>query len=168
MGRLGSRRRRRRYAVVACVLWLLGIEVLPNLHLTFHDDDHTHGHAGTIVVARVAIDDHAHDGEASHSHATAHHSELAYDEDETAIVVEEEPAPAPTRRHRDQLAIEPFDPGHAAGGLAHRLLALQQPAPPLLAPVEVPRVAWWISNAPIERTSVAPHARPTARGPPFA
>src|SRR5688500_12321504 len=56
-----SSRRRRSIAVAACVLWLLGVEVLPNPPPAFHADDHTHGDAGAIVVAHVAIADHAHD-----------------------------------------------------------------------------------------------------------
>ena len=31
------------------MLWLLGVEVLPNLHLATHEADHTHEADGTIV-----------------------------------------------------------------------------------------------------------------------
>ena len=53
----GSRRHRRAIALMTCALWLLGVEVLPNLHLAFHHDDHTHAADGTI---RGPQDEHEH------------------------------------------------------------------------------------------------------------
>jgi hypothetical protein len=162
-----SLRRRRGFAATACVLWLLGVELLPNLHLAFHEDDHTHGEAGEIVVAHVAIEDHSHaQPDEPHEHGDAHHSELAYDEGDVTVVVEE-PAP-PRRKHRDRLAIDDRELAHAASGLAHRQAALHRPAPPLLAPLPVVRTSWWVIDAPIERTYETSLARPTARGPPLA
>jgi hypothetical protein len=51
------------------VLWLLGVELLPDLHLAFHDDrDHTHAADGTIV--RVEHErGHGHGRGHGHSHA---------------------------------------------------------------------------------------------------
>ncbi len=62
-----AQRRRRWFAATACLLWLLGVEVLPDLHLAFHADDHTHGAEGTIVHAA------AHHGGRDHDAAHAEH-----------------------------------------------------------------------------------------------
>lgn len=35
--------------MLACFLWLLGVEALPALHLADHDDHHTHDASGAIV-----------------------------------------------------------------------------------------------------------------------
>ncbi|MCG8421627.1 MAG: hypothetical protein MJE77_27215 [Proteobacteria bacterium] len=41
--------RQRRFALLACALWVLGFEVAPNLHIGFHDlfADHHHGDSHT-------------------------------------------------------------------------------------------------------------------------
>jgi hypothetical protein len=64
------------------VLWLLGVEVLPDLHRAFHADDHTHGADGTIVHVGVGAGagaggdghDHGddHDHGAGHGHGDGH------------------------------------------------------------------------------------------------
>jgi hypothetical protein len=75
-----AQRRRRWFAATACVLWLLGVEVLPDLHLAFHADDHTHGPDGTIVhvgahhdhAAAHARHGHGHGREHGHDHGHRH------------------------------------------------------------------------------------------------
>ena len=132
-----SRHRRRAIAICGVLLWLLGIEVLPNLHLAFHADDHTHEPDGTIVAHG-----HPHHGEdADHHHARS-------DGDEP------------------QLAFDHVPSGHAAAGIAHRATALRQPPPPVVAPVATPHAELWLHAQPRARIASAAHARPTARGPP--
>lgn len=61
---------RRAFAATAALLWLLGVEVLPNLHLATHQHDHTHAVDGSIVQLG-----HAHEAsEPPHAHHdVAHH-----------------------------------------------------------------------------------------------
>ena len=68
---------RRALALVTCLLWLLGVEVLPSLHLALHRGDHTHGDDGSIVLAHR--EHHAH---GDHDHADHDHDhDAAIDED---------------------------------------------------------------------------------------
>ncbi len=82
--------RRRAFAATAALLWLLGVEVLPNLHLATHHHDHTHAVDGSIVRVGHAHEEfepphahhddghhHPHDG--GHDHGATHedHDDLA-------------------------------------------------------------------------------------------
>ena len=92
--------------LLACILWLFGIEALPAIHLAHHDDHHTHDASGSIV-------------ELDHGD---HHHEIA-----TSKPVHEDLA---------QLAIDhPVETGHQAGGVAHHAVALLQAVSPTLPPV---------------------------------
>jgi hypothetical protein len=186
MGRVHAQRRRR-IAVATCVLWLVAVELLPNLHLAFHAEDHSHEPDGTITLRSAAAGSRAarahaeaHARGVDHDHAD-HHSELAYEPDDaepapagsasdpaaTAIDAHEHAHPPRRRRSsRGPLSIDVPAAGHVAAGIAHRALALHQPAPPPREPAVVVRATWWIVDAPIERTTQAHETRPTARGPP--
>jgi hypothetical protein len=129
--------RRRTAAWVVCLVWLVGVEVLPNLHLVGHRADHSHDASGAMVAQE---NDHEH----GHQHASAHHDEAPHDFDD----------------------VDPYTPGHAAAGIAHRAVALHQPAPSLLAPLPVELASWRIVHAPSVAVSTTQLARPTARGPP--
>jgi len=102
-------RQRRVLALLACLAWLFGVEVLPAIHQVHHHDDHTHDASG----AMVSID-----------HGDHHHevAKLSGDRD----------------HDRDrQLAIDhPVEPGHQAGGVAHHAVALHVAVPPQLAPID--------------------------------
>ncbi len=161
-------RRRRWFAATACVLWLLGVEVLPNLHLAFHADDHTHGADGTIV--HVVHDEHEHEHEHEHDHHAAHadahhdaHADAHHDHDHDA-------APAGHRPHRERTdgasALDHAPSAHAAAGVAHHAIALHRPPPPLLEPLPVLRAAWRLEHEPERSLHDALRARPNARGPP--
>ena len=134
----GSRQHRRAIAICGVVLWLLGVEVLPNLHLAAHADDHTHAADGTIV----AHHHHHHGDDADHEHF------------------------APSERDEAQLAIEGAPSGHEAAGIAHRATALHQPPPPTTTPIATPHAQPWEHARPHARTTAIERARPTARGPP--
>ena len=149
---VGSRSRRRRgFAASACFLWLLGVEVLPNLHLAFHDDD-DHTHASTGMIVKVSFNEPHDHGDGIHTHD---------EHDASAISASDS-----KRKASDQVAIGQFETNHAAAGLAHHALALHRPAPPLIAPLPVDRLILWVSDAPIERPVLASTTRPSARGPP--
>lgn len=131
--------RRRAFAIAACVLWLLGIEVLPGVHLAHHDHHHTHAADGSILQ----LEDHDHD-----ALADAHDQRRHVDAD-------------------GQLAIDhPIESGHQAGGVAHHALALHQPSPPLLAPLPVVRGESRVVLAVADLRFTRTMARPAARGPP--
>lgn len=135
---LGGSRPRRALALATCVLWLLAVEVLPNLHLAEHDHHHTHAADGTIIqlpAAEAALDADDHD-----------------DDDDDG-----DPS---------QAALDHAPLGHAAGGIAHRIAALHQPPAPLLAPIDVARMVWRVAAAPRTAVYRIGIARPTARGPP--
>ena len=133
---------RRAIALLVGVLWLLGVEVLPNLHLAVHADDHTHAQDGTITRAG----EHRH-GDRVHSHGT----------------------PAPEKKkpqRRDQLAFDDLELAHGAAGVAHHAIALHQPAPPVVAPLAVDSPSLVVEHL-VDglASSIALH-RPQARGPP--
>jgi hypothetical protein len=141
---------RRTYAALLCFVWLLGIEVLPNVHLHSHAD-HAHEHAadGTVITVSFEFTEHSHDG-ISHSHAEAH----------------EKPAKK-KKKARDILAIDRVPDLHAATGLAHRALALHEAPPVVLDAIAIDRVATDIIDIATGRETVAFVATADARGPPI-
>lgn len=147
------RQHRRAFALTALVLWLLGVEVLPGLHLATHEGDHTHAADGTIVAHG-----HDHDDELARLHALAH----AQAGTECLHAGARRPA-----KRRGQLAIDRVPHGHAAAGIAHHATALLDPPPPITAPVWAPHAETWCHAAPTTRAPTATTARPSARGPPF-
>src|SRR5688572_30414948 len=146
--RFHTQGRRRWFAATACVLWLLGVEVLPNLHLAFHADDHSHGADGAIVhdAAHDHADDHGHD----HGAAAGGHGDPG------------------ARRDRDDApsALDHAPSAHTVAGIAHHAIALHRPPPPLLEPLPVLRAAWRVEHDPARSLHDALRARPNARGPP--
>lgn len=144
-------RGRRHIAILAAFLWLLGIEVLPNLHLGRHDRHHTHAVDGSIVSH--ATDDA--DAELERLH------ELAHRQAGTKCLHK-------PKQTRDRLAFHAPSTGHLAAGIAHRAVALLDPPPPILAPLAVPLAIAWRYAEPSERHVLTHVARPSARGPPMA
>ena len=137
--------RRARLALVACVLWLLGVEALPAVHEALHDRFAPHTHvAGSIVVS--SFEDVTH----RHPDGTIHF---------VAPKAKGKRKPPDGRAHADH------DPGHA-DGLAHHAAAIAPAARPITQPLPVDRRP--IAIAIIER--VEPVARDplaaVARGPP--
>jgi len=141
--------------MITCLLWLVGIEVLPNLHLASHDDStHTHVPSGMIVTVSF---------ESTHSHDGTVHSHDAADDAAERTVAEQR-----THHRRDQLAIDVPLSAHAATGIAHHALALHSPPPPLLAPLPVVHLVSNLIALPAGRVHVAFVATADARGPPVA
>jgi hypothetical protein len=149
--------RRRRLAVMACLVWLLGVEVLPDLHLATHawlpahqhDGDAPNStelamtvHAETTAAAAAA---HAHDG-VLHRHGAAQHRGRDQDDLEGS-----ERAPAP---------------GHGQQSLAHHALALAAPAPAILHPLPVDHVVVPLDHAVAQLVAIAPPPDAAARAPP--
>lgn len=140
------RRHRRALAVITALLWLLGVEALPNLHLAGHSADHTHAQDGTIVTVSFATS-------STHEHADG---SVHADHDATATKTS-----------------SPLDtildvPAHAASGIAHHATAIFQPPVPLTAPVSAPFAETFLHAAPLAHVASISMVAPSARGPPTA
>jgi hypothetical protein len=145
-------------ALVACVLWLAGFEVLPWLHVAFHDELAPHIHAADGTIIRVSFTD---AGGATHRHADG---SVHRDRDDRPIG-----APPARGRHRPDRPTGPsYALDHGAGSLAHHGVAVVPAAAPLHTPLPVHVrpvvVALASTSAPIEPS--VPVA--SARGPPAA
>ena len=137
--------------VLFIALWLLGTQVLPNLHLGTHRDDHTHAANGTIVSHGE------HDDELERLHRLAH--------EQSGRPCGH--APAKQSRKQNVLAFDRVQLGHAAAGIAHHATALLDP-PPITTPVAALHAETWCHADPNARESIAHAAPPSARGPPVA
>lgn len=150
-----SSTRRARLALVACLVWLVGGEVLPDLHLALHERLGAHHHDGdpptstttadglTVRVHRDSI--HHRHGGIAHQHAT--------------------PEAAPV----DRDAVRPGRPGtapHGAHSLAHRALAWIGPAPVLEFPLPVDRRPSVVAEDVARLVAAAALPEAAARGPP--
>ncbi len=127
-----------RLAIVACLIWLAGIEVLPNLHVALHDHLAAHTHADGGIVFTVTY------GEQPHVHAdgTVHR-------------------PLPPTRDRDAIGNH-----HGDGSLAHHAAAIAPVVPPSTQPLPVDRRSTFVSIVrSLELVSLDPLAA-AARGPP--
>jgi hypothetical protein len=154
--RRAARQRQRRLAVIACSLWALCFEVLPNLHLGLHDHLAPHRHDGDAADAaaapagpRIKV---SYQPRHRHSDGSYHVDASAAD---TGYAAEGEHAKAPRPTSR-----------HGAHSLAHRALALHTPPRVITEPLPVTRTIAWLEPA----IDVTPYAAPApvaaARGPP--
>ena len=157
---LARARLRRTYAALAGVLWLLGIEVLPNLHLALHERPHTHAPDGTVVIVTFDRDaePHRHADGTMHSH-------------DTAGIERSARAAHSSPRHRARsgtLAIEQAPDTHVAAGLAHHATALHAAPPPVIDAIAIDRIAIEARFGETGRAIVAVVTTRDARGPPLA
>ena len=155
MGTLRHARLRRIYAVTLGVLWLLGIEVLPNVHLATHDHGKPHQHTASGMVVTVSFDrdsvhydrdsaPHRHDDGSVHAHA-----------------------PKPKAKSPiGVLAFGVVPDLHVAGGLAHHAVALHAAPAPMVDAIAVDRVATDIILTTTGREALAFAGTASARGPP--
>lgn len=146
--------RRRALGVMTCLLWLLGVEVLPNLHLATHAGDHTHGDDGALVAL---WDAHERGTEAPHDESVPHaHGGDVHARDH-----------ASRQGDADAASLDqPGPPAHAPSGLAHHATALHEAPPALLAAVGITRTVWHLDAPLDDLIGTKTTARPTARGPP--
>ncbi len=133
-------------AILACMLWLVGFELMPWMHVALHDQlgAHHHDASGAIIRDDVALGAH-------HHH---HGGELEVD------------APPTGAAHTDAHARIANALGHGQHSLAHHGVALNAPAPIITRPLPVDRhvtiVVAIASPDPITPLC----ARPKARDPP--
>lgn len=128
-----------RLAIAACLLWLVGIEVLPNLHVAFHDRLASHTHVVNGIVFTVTY------GEAPHVHPDGSiHRPLPPSRDRTAV-----------------------GSHHGDGGIAHHAAAIAPVSPPSTQPLPVDRRPTFVVIAiAVSLRSLDPLAA-SARGPPL-
>jgi hypothetical protein len=138
-------------ALAACLLWLVGVEVMPALHEGMHDRlaPHRHDSGAIVPVVMVSFEDTTH----RHPDGSIH------------FVAPRSRAPGkPPRDGRPRAS----DPTHHADGLAHHAAALAPVPPPITQPLPIDRRPITLTVArSIELVARDPLAA-TARGPPTA
>jgi hypothetical protein len=137
---------RARLALAAVALWLAGVEALPALHESLHDQLAPHAHtAGAIVTVSFEDTTHRHPDGTIHfaTPRTARYGHPVHDGQPRA---------------RDVA-------GHAAG-LAHHAAAIAPAAPPILHPLPVDRRPVLVAVRPCSAIAARPPPPATARGPP--
>ena len=138
-------------AIAAIVLWIVGIEFLPNVHLALHDHDHTHNDDGTIVTVRFG-GSHRHDDGTEHEHG----AERVY-RSKAKLAAKQAP---------DRQTFDDPPSHHAAAGIAHRLLAFHEAEPPPVAPPHVPHATESRASEPSPIYIASFVTGTSARGPP--
>jgi len=148
MRAIRARRSRARVALVACALWLAGVEALPALHEALHGQLAPHRHDnGAIVTVSFADTTHRHpDG-------TIHFASAA---------------PRGRRPHASDGQPHATDAADHAGGLAHHAAALAPAAPPITHPLPIDRRPItlavreridWVRRDPLAATARGPPVR---------
>jgi hypothetical protein len=137
--------RRRLAALIACLLWLVGFEALPWLHVALHDDLAPHVHAADGTIVRVSFT-----GEATHRHAdgTVHRG------------------PADHAAHHRRTPNTGYKLDHGAGSLAHHGVAVVPTAAPRHEPLPVVRRPIVLAVVAAIPPVSLPVPLATARGPP--
>ncbi len=141
---------RARIALVACVLWVVGFELVPLVHVAVHAYLAPHRHEGGVIVA-VEMEDR--DAEVD-------------EHGEPVVPAAADDTPAPTRHAPDPHARLARALGHAHGSMAHHDLAVTAPAVPLHAPLPVDRRPSSVAIASVATPVSASVPSAAARGPP--
>lgn len=135
--------------MVACLLWLLGVEVLPALHEGTHASTAPHQHDAGGMVVTVSFDEPAH----RHADGSVHVHEAGVS-DRTKL------------RRTEGVTRLSEDLPHGADGLAHHAAAIHEAAPPVTEPRIVDLRPTIVDlDATAELVSLDPLAA-NARGPP--
>jgi hypothetical protein len=129
-------------ALCAAVLWLLGVELVPNLHLALHASLAAHSHEGDTTVFTP------------HRHA---------DGSEHRIVMRAGHRVRTRSAHDLAVQLE-----HGAHSLAHHAAALQPAPAAILAPLPIDQRPTVVAEIAIIVPSSRDVPRATARGPPRA
>jgi len=189
MSRARARSRRARVAVVACVLWLGGVEVMPALHEELHGRLAPHRHDGGSLVT-VSFEDTTHrhpDGSIHWASATpvrsratgksgagasaagaspASRGRMAARAEKSAVGVEAERAGF--ARGTEDEAVRRISGSAHAGGLSHHAAALAPPPPPATAPLPIDRRSRLVVVAIAVDLVACDPLIASARGPPIA
>lgn len=147
--RARRQQRRARLAAIACLLWLLGVEVLPAIHEGTHAASAPHRHDVGGMVVTVSFDEPAHrhaDGSV-HVHAAGAHGAK--------------------KARRTEGVTRLGEDGHRADGLAHHAAAIHAAAPPVTDPARADLPPTILAlGATAALVSLDPLAA-NARGPPI-
>lgn len=127
-------------ALVAAMLWLAGVELVPNLHLALHDSLAAHAHEGDTTVFTPHV----------HANGSEHR-----------VVMRAGHRVRTHSRHDLALELE-----HGAHSLAHHAAALQPAPAPILVPLPIDRRPVERAAIAIIEPSSRGVPRATARGPP--
>lgn len=145
-------------AVVACLVWLVGVELLPGAHLASHGHlgahDHGHRHGAPAASDALVVRVHTDAARAVHSHEGVLHRH------------DDRPIGGGDLTGSHAEGAPPAAPGHGDHSLAHRALALATPPPALLHPLPVDRQVRPVTHQVARLTASAPPPAPAARGPP--
>ena len=148
MNRGHTRSTRARMALAACVLWLVGVEVMPALHEAMHDQLAPHRHDNGSIVT-VSFEDTTH----RHPDGSIHF-----------VTPKARTARKPMRDGRSHAT----NGTPHADGLAHHAAALMPAPPPITKPLPIDRRPSFLAVVrSIEPVTCDPLAA-TARGPPAA
>jgi hypothetical protein len=148
MNRVLARSTRARMVLAACVLWLVGVEVMPALHEAMHGQLAPHRHDNGSIVT-VSFEDTTH----RHPDGSIHF-----------VTPRARSAHKPARDGRPHAT----DGTSHADGLAHHAAALLPPPPPITQPLPIDRRP---SSLAVARSALLVTRDPvaaTARGPPAA
>lgn len=152
--------RRRRWALGACLLWVLGFELGPGLHVALHHRLEAHSHEGehdkVAGAHHHAAHDHDHDPHGhDHPHGSTHRPDYEAEAESDDAADDDRAAVRAHERYR-----------HGRHSLAHRGLAVTDPPPcePCLPSAPLQRLLRFgpPPGGPTDRRPV----RARARGPP--
>jgi len=144
----GHRReeRRARIALALCLVWIVGFELGPWLHVALHDHLAPHHHTAFGEV----VDDHDRDAEVDEHGASVHDHDRA--------------AAPHTITDADAHLLAAL--AHGAHSLEHHGVAVPPPAPPVLHPLPIDRRPTFVAAVVAIAPLATPVARALARGPP--
>lgn len=156
---------RRRIALVLTILWIVGFELMPWLHIALHDHlpHHHHDENGADVVD----DDHDGDVDEHAADAAEHH-----EDDDLDAEVDEHGVPVHVRIVDDAKATHDAEVAllealhHGAHSFAHHGIAVPVPSPAITTPLPVDRRPITLAIALQPAWISAPVPEASARGPP--
>lgn len=178
------RRSRRAGALLACLLWIVGVELTPNAHLWLHESLGDHDHVGeastelrgerrTNARSRVHAKppqlrhhhEHRTDGRGGHSHVGHQHPQPPKHE---SFADPGQPAAWTSPDEQATVARQRTSRPHGAHVLAHRGLAVLGTRDPWPIPRAAPRGSAPVRTWPDETPTSQRPSNVRARGPPPA
>lgn len=179
LDRVERARRRRGLAVLGCLIWIVGFELLPNIHVGLHAhlSEHSHGSGSTARATTFAVQshrDHRRRGrEHSHHHGNGHGTHhgvngAGHHDDQSGAPHAHGETSWSQSLVASALPLHSSPLEHGDHSLAHRDMAATTPLPVMTHPV--PTTARLIPRD--EVVEQAPRSRrlanPLARGPPYS
>jgi hypothetical protein len=170
-----TRATRARLALVACVLWLGGVEVLPALHQARHDQLAPHRHdAGSLVQISFEDTTHRHPDGSIHwvdPRVPRGSARGSFRKQAPSVRHADAPPAGDAQVHRDAPAqrdgsLRGIDVSGHAEGLAHHAAALAPAPPPVTTPLPIDRRPRLVAVARVDQLVASDPIAASARGPP--